>query len=32
MSLMVANFALVERKLKNVKGRKIEAEPFKARS
>ncbi|PTM61442.1 UxaA family hydrolase [Phreatobacter oligotrophus] len=30
MSLMVANFALVERKLKNVKGRKIEAEPFKA--
>jgi (2R)-sulfolactate sulfo-lyase subunit beta len=30
MSLMVANFDLVERKLKNVKGRKIEAEAFKA--
>jgi len=30
MSLMVANFDLVQRKLKNVKGRKIEAEAFKA--
>jgi (2R)-sulfolactate sulfo-lyase subunit beta len=30
MSLMVANFDLVQRKLKTVKGRKIEAEPFKA--
>ena len=30
MSLMVANFDLVQRKLKNVKGRKIDAEAFKA--
>ncbi|MFX7879008.1 hypothetical protein ABTK13_22320, partial [Acinetobacter baumannii] len=30
MSLMVANFDLVQRKLKSVKGRKIEAEGFKA--
>jgi (2R)-sulfolactate sulfo-lyase subunit beta len=30
MSLMVANFDLVQRKLKNVRGRKIEAEAFKA--
>ena len=29
MSLMVANFDLVQGKLKNVKGRKIEAEAFK---